>query len=186
MAPQFFFFGGGLTWPELPIDFQTVNTLVLSKMQNRGSLILFGTLIAVAVLGASYVFLMGSDISSKSPAPTSFGSAQDQRASASPSASATADSTGEVLELEVSGKEFALDPGKITINEGEKVKLTFKNEGTMPHDLVIDELGVRTKVIGGGQIDTVEFVASKGGSFKIYCSVGNHRVRGMEGDVEIK
>lgn len=151
-------------------------------MQNRGSLILFGTLIAAAVLGVSYVFLMGSSSSSGSPEPTQ----TTKSSSASPSASATAEPTGEVLELEVSGKEFTLDPGKITINEGEKVKLTFKNEGTMPHDLVIDELGVRTKVIGGGQMDTVEFIAEKGGSFKMYCSVGNHRTRGMEADVEIK
>ena len=49
------------------------------------------------------------------------------------------------------------------------------------HDWVLDEFNAKTKVIQGGQTDTVEFTASKAGTFEYYCSVGQHRQMGMVG-----
>lgn len=150
-------------------------------MQNKGLLVIFGALVAVAILGASYVFSIGEGSSSKSQTPT-----QTSSSNPSPSTAAAVEPTGEVLELEVSGEEFSFNPARLTVNKGEAVKLTFKNEGKVPHDLAIDELGVMTSVIGAGKQETVEFTANKTGRFKMYCNVGNHRASGMEGDVEIK
>lgn len=46
--------------------------------------------------------------------------------------------------------------------------------------------GVKTKVINGGETDTVEFTPDKAGSFEYYCSVGKHRAMGMKGTVTVE
>lgn len=60
------------------------------------------------------------------------------------------------------------------------MKITFRDDEGF-HDLVVDGYQAATKRINGGQTGTVEFVADKTGSFAYYCSVGNHRGKGMQG-----
>lgn len=150
-------------------------------MKNNGLFIIFGIFLLIAIVGGSLVFLANK----KEDASVQSTLSPSAVATPGPTSLPTDDETG-VLELEVSGKEFSLSPAGLTINKGDQVKLTYKNEGAVPHDLVIDELNVRTSVIGPGQKETIEFMADDAGSFTFYCSVGNHRARGMEGKVEIK
>ena len=89
-------------------------------------------------------------------------------------------------EIEVIATEYAFSPSTLSLTKGQKVILTFKNMGRMPHDFVVDELGIRTKTIQGGQSETVEFTPSEEGTFAFYCSVSNHRLLGMEGSLEVK
>lgn len=89
-------------------------------------------------------------------------------------------------EIAVSGSEFKFSPASISLTRGETVKITFKNTGTLPHNLTISELGVSTKTIGGREEDSVTVTADKTGNYTFYCSVGTHRAQGMEGKVEIK
>lgn len=89
-------------------------------------------------------------------------------------------------EIEVSADEYSFSPGAISVKKGEKIRLTFKNTGKLPHNYTIDELGVATKTIGGGQTETIEFTAEKSGTFTYYCGVGNHRSLGMEGKLEVR
>ena len=92
-----------------------------------------------------------------------------------------------VTEIKISGKEFSYAPSTINVKKGEKVKITFTNSGTMMHDLVIEELDIRTKMVAPGGTDTLEFtVPDKGPSLTFYCSVGGHRALGMEGTFLIK
>ncbi len=93
--------------------------------------------------------------------------------------------TGEVKEFTVEGSEFKFSPDSITVNKGDRVKVTFKNVGSARHDFVIPELGVSTRVIPGGSTETVEFIAGKSGTFAFYCSVPGHRPAGMEGQISI-
>ena len=90
-----------------------------------------------------------------------------------------------VKEFTVSGSNFAFAPSTMSVNKGDKVRITFKNiEGN--HDLKIDELGVNTGIIKAGEQKVVEFVATKSGSFEYYCSVGSHRAMGMKGTLTVK
>lgn len=89
-------------------------------------------------------------------------------------------------EITVSGSEFKFSPSSINLTKGETVKITFKNTGTLPHNLTIAELGISTKTVGGGQEDSVTVTADKTGSYTFYCDVGNHRQQGMEGRLEVK
>jgi plastocyanin len=77
------------------------------------------------------------------------------------------------------------DPATITVNKGDKVKITFKNSGGM-HDWKIDELSIATKKIKTGEEEVLEFTADKVGTFEYYCSVGDHRAKGMKGTLVVK
>lgn len=90
-----------------------------------------------------------------------------------------------VKEVVMEGTEFKFVADTLTVKKGEKVKLTFKNTGKMPHDWVVDELNVRTKIISGGATEVIEFTPDKAGVFEYYCSVGKHRENGMVGKITV-
>lgn len=92
----------------------------------------------------------------------------------------------DVREVTVEGSEFKFMPSTLTFNKGEKVRLVFKNTGKMTHDWVVDELGVRTKIIKGGEQDVIEFTPDKVGTFEYYCSIGAHRANGMVGTLTVE
>ena len=92
----------------------------------------------------------------------------------------------EAKEVKVSATDYAFSPSTLSVKKGQKVKIILQNDGKFPHNLLIDELSVATKIINAGQTDTVEFTASKTGSFSMYCSVDSHRQKGMEGTVSVQ
>ncbi len=92
---------------------------------------------------------------------------------------------GETQEVTLDASEFKFSPATLTFKKGQAVRLTLKNVGKMPHDWVVDELGVRTKVIPSGDTDTIEFTPEKAGTFEYYCSVGQHRANGMFGKLTV-
>lgn len=92
--------------------------------------------------------------------------------------------TGTVQSFTVDGSNFKLMPATMTVNKGDTVRITFKSSGGF-HDFVIDEFDVKTKQIGAGASETVEFVADEAGTFEYYCSVGNHRAQGMKGTLTV-
>ena len=140
-------------------------------MQNKGLWIGIGLFIAAILVG--FFFL-------KKPQPTS------TTTQASPTPGTTAQPTGEVREITVEGSEYSFSPKSLTVEAGERISLTFKNTGNVPHNFTIDELGVRTRTIAGGQTDVVEFTADKSGTFAFYCSIPGHKQLGMEGDLEVQ
>ncbi|MDI6721435.1 MAG: cupredoxin domain-containing protein [Candidatus Aenigmarchaeota archaeon] len=90
-----------------------------------------------------------------------------------------------VNEIIVHGGEYEFQPAQIKVSKGETVRLTFVNAGAVEHNLVIDELSIKTKLLKPQASETVEFVADKTGTFSFYCSVGDHRNQGMEGKLSI-
>ncbi|MBP7119171.1 cupredoxin domain-containing protein, partial [Candidatus Woesebacteria bacterium] len=72
------------------------------------------------------------------------------------------------------------------VHEGDVVTVTFKNEGRMMHDWVVEGENIATKTINGGQADVIQFVAPKKGSYETFCSVGTHRKMGMVGKLIVQ
>jgi plastocyanin len=103
------------------------------------------------------------------------GSNTDATANISPSDNIT---NSQIINVE--GGMYYFKPNEIKVKKGVPVKIVFSNVGGN-HDFVIDELNVKSKLIGSGQTDTVEFTPDKIGTFEFYCSVGNHRAMGMKG-----
>ena len=104
-----------------------------------------------------------------------------------PNVDVTTTTIGEVKEFIVVGTDFKFSPAEMKVNAGDTVRITLKNPDVMPHDLKIDELNFATKIIAkGGADETIEFIADKKGTFEYYCSVGNHREKGMVGKLIVE
>lgn len=139
---------------------------------NKGILIGVGVLVAAVVI---VVLVAGGGYKApKTQVPT-----------ASPTSSAIQEETT-TREIVVEGDEYKFSPNTIDLSSGETVKLTFKNMGAMPHNLMIPDLGVSTKTIAGGASDSISFKAEKTGTFTFYCGVVGHRGLGMEGTTVVK
>jgi len=82
--------------------------------------------------------------------------------------------------------DFSFSVPVLGVDQGDVVRVTFTNVGQMPHDFVIEGLGVATPILDYGESATVEFTASEVGEFEYYCSVGEHRERGMVGTLIVR
>jgi plastocyanin len=107
------------------------------------------------------------------------GSDATPTATTPPPPTTTAEPQGTIVA--VSEKEFAITGVSATMTAG---RYTFQvaNDGTVPHNLTITGGAVghtaSASVVGGtsGHI-TVDLAP---GTYAFYCSIGNHRSRGME------
>lgn len=91
---------------------------------------------------------------------------------------------GEVKEFNLEAGSFYFTPNKITVNQGDTVKVTIHNVGGT-HDWVIDEFNARTDVTQTGDTASTTFVADKAGTFEFYCSIDSHRAKGMVGTLTV-
>jgi len=82
--------------------------------------------------------------------------------------------------------EYSYSPDQLSIAEGDVVKVTFNNNGRIPHNWVLRGYNIATNTIAPGASDTVQFVADKSGEFEYYCSLRGHRERGMLGSLTVE
>jgi len=85
----------------------------------------------------------------------------------------------------ITAGNFYFVPNKITVNKGNQVTFYITNAGGI-HDLIIDELGVKTPISKTATTETYTFTASKTGSFVYYCSIPGHRAKGMWGTLVVQ
>lgn len=90
------------------------------------------------------------------------------------------------LVIAISGNEFKYEPATISAKVGQTVTVTYTNTGKYPHDFVIDELDIKSQVIKAGETEMFSFIPSKEGTFAFYCSLPNHREKGMSGVLTVK
>jgi uncharacterized cupredoxin-like copper-binding protein len=81
--------------------------------------------------------------------------------------------------VDVSETEFKIALAS-SVHAG-KVTFNVKNDGKLPHDLVVEGNGVKAKtpLLDPGQSQTLE-VDLKPGSYDLYCSVPGHKQAGMD------
>jgi nitrosocyanin len=92
--------------------------------------------------------------------------------------------TPTLQEFRVEGGMFYFNPSTMTVNKGDTVRIVFTNKEGM-HDWALDKFNAKTKVLKAGETETIEFVAGEAGTFEYYCSVGDHRARGMKGTLTV-
>ena len=85
----------------------------------------------------------------------------------------------------ITGGNFYFVPNKITVNQGDQVTFVMTNVGGT-HDLIIDDLSVKTPVIKTGEVGTATFTADKTGTFKYYCDIPGHKAKGMVGTLIVQ
>lgn len=81
--------------------------------------------------------------------------------------------------LEVSATEFTYDPSEAEISSTGTI--TISNDGSIDHDLVIDDL--TTDVIAPGATGELVLEGLSPGEYEYYCSIPGHRDAGMEGRI---
>lgn len=81
--------------------------------------------------------------------------------------------------------DINFDPKELTIPADTDVKVTVTNKGVLQHDFTIDELKVATKLLNGGDSETVT-INAKAGTYEYYCTVPGHREAGMVGNLIVK
>ncbi len=139
---------------------------------NRNLLIGLGVFLAVVAIG---FFLVRKPSSTTKEVPVPGSNVEEKIVNEGPA-----------REITVTANEYSFNPAGISVKAGEKIKLTLVNAGSVSHNLTIDELNVKTKLVSPGKSDTIEFTAEGDSNLVFYCNVGNHRNLGMEGKLEIK
>jgi plastocyanin len=89
-------------------------------------------------------------------------------------------------EVEIVLTDFALEPASLSLEPG-SYTLRVVNEGEAAHALEVDgPTGeVETETLAAGQSADLQVDLSEAGEYELYCPVGDHRDRGMEGAISV-
>ncbi|HUR26329.1 MAG TPA: cupredoxin domain-containing protein [Candidatus Thermoplasmatota archaeon] len=84
----------------------------------------------------------------------------------------------------------SFDPSSLSVPAGALVHVTFTNQDRLPvvqHNWVVEGIeGASSDTVGSGAQSAFDFTAPAGpGEFTFYCSIGDHRDRGMEGTLTV-
>lgn len=82
-------------------------------------------------------------------------------------------------------QSFEFNPKEIRVKQGDVVRINFKSTLGM-HDWKVDKFNSQTRQIQTGESADITFVADRKGEFTYYCSVGDHRARGMVGKLIVE
>jgi manganese oxidase len=80
--------------------------------------------------------------------------------------------------IEVALSEFAID-GNLTAAPGD-LTLAVSNIGTQQHNLVVEELGMETPILNGGETASLALGSVDAGEYRVFCSVVGHAESGMD------
>ncbi len=79
------------------------------------------------------------------------------------------DTASSVKEFTVVAKNWVFEPGTITVNKGDTVKMTVTSID-VAHGFALPDFGVNERLEAGEEV-TIEFVADKTGEFTFFCNV---------------
>jgi len=105
-----------------------------------------------------------------------------------PPPAAQAPSSGSAQKLTLSADPSALKYDKTSLSaKAGEVEIVMTNPSSTPHNIGVDGNGVDEDgpVVQGGKTSTVT-ADLKAGTYKFYCSVGDHRAEGMEGTLTVR
>ena len=80
--------------------------------------------------------------------------------------------------IEVALSEFAID-GNLTAAPGD-VTLAVSNTGTQQHNLIVEELGLETPMLNGGETASLALGSVDAGEYRVFCNVPGHAASGMD------
>ena len=103
--------------------------------------------------------------------------ASDTAASDTPAATET---------VTITETDFALEPKSVTLEEPGTYTFEVVNDGQVAHALEVEGQGIEeeTRTLDPGERATLT-VDLDGGTYELYCPVGNHAAQGMKGELEV-
>ena len=93
------------------------------------------------------------------------------------------DGGGSEAQLEVTAVDFAFEPSSLEVGEG-GATLVLANDGEFPHALAVEGGDAATDTVDAGGSTELSLDLDPG-SYTIFCPVGDHRDRGMEGTLVV-
>lgn len=76
-----------------------------------------------------------------------------------------AEATGNVVEVNLSAKNFEFNTTEVQAKVGDTIKFTLENEAGL-HGVALDEFGMELKAG-----ETFEYVVTEAGEFEFYCNI---------------
>jgi uncharacterized cupredoxin-like copper-binding protein len=89
-------------------------------------------------------------------------------------------------EVHVSLTEYKIEPADIKIPANKTVNIMVKNDGTMPHNLVINDLKVQGNMLSPGETQTITVKTGAAGKLEAMCGVAGHKEMGMKANVSVE
>jgi plastocyanin len=86
-------------------------------------------------------------------------------------------------DYEVFASEFAFAPPFIVVDKPGTYTFSLRNDGNLTHNMTVEGVG-KTPDVEPGDTATVELTL-KSGVFQMFCSIGDHRAQGMDGQVTV-
>jgi uncharacterized cupredoxin-like copper-binding protein len=92
-----------------------------------------------------------------------------------------------VQTIQISEKEFSLDPSTVNLSKPGTYEFRATNDGQIKHALEVEGHGVehQTGDIAPGGAMTLRVTLSDSGSYELYCPIDGHKDQGMEGTVTV-
>jgi len=97
-----------------------------------------------------------------------------------------------VQTIQISEKEYSLNPNAITVPKPGTYAFEVTNDGSTTHAFTVeasggggDENEVESDHISPGSSTTVKFTFEAGKRYEMYCPVDGHRQEGMEGTISV-
>ncbi|MGB3307023.1 MAG: cupredoxin domain-containing protein [Thermomicrobiales bacterium] len=123
----------------------------------------------------------------KEASPSASPASEEASPASSPAAESGAApaSGGGATEAEVHTVDINFEPKELTIAANTDVKITVTNKGVLQHDFHVDQLDITSKMLNGGDSDTVT-VNAKPGTYDFWCTVPGHKEAGMTGKLIVQ
>jgi plastocyanin len=93
--------------------------------------------------------------------------------------------------IQISEKEYSLNPSTITLPKPGRYAFEVTNDGTVTHALTIEAGDGMGEEAASGDIEpgskkTVEYTFSPGTSYEMYCPIDGHKAQGMVGAIRVR
>jgi plastocyanin len=93
--------------------------------------------------------------------------------------------TPAAVNVTVTARDFSYTPSTITVSAGQKVHLTFKNEGKVVHEIIFEGFDAGTKA-EAGETNGANFTAPRAGTYTFVCTIPGHKEAGMVGQLIVQ
>lgn len=94
------------------------------------------------------------------------------------------ESTGSGADHAVTATDNAYDTDAITVQPGDTITIT--NEGFAQHDFAVDDLGLQSDMMNGGDTVTITIPEDAApGEYEFHCTVPGHKEQGMVGTITV-
>ena len=95
-----------------------------------------------------------------------------------------------VQTIQISEKEYSLNPSTITLAKPGTYAFEVTNNGQITHAFTVEQSGDMGDEVESGDLDpgsskTVKFTFSAGKRFEMYCPVDGHKAQGMAGTISV-